>query len=789
MNKEIEILSPAGSYDSLKAAILAGADAVYVGGCKFGARAFANNLTQQELLEAIDYVHLHQRKIFLTVNTLLKEHEITEELYDYLKPLYNQGLDAVIVQDVGVIAFVKRYFPGLDIHASTQMTITNVLGAKFLEGKGVTRVVTSRELKLHEIKEIAKETTLEVESFVHGALCYCYSGQCLFSSLIGGRSGNRGQCAQPCRLPYEIKGKKGKSYLLSLKDICTLEFIPELIEHGIYSLKIEGRMKKPEYVAAVTSMYRKYVDLYFEVGASKYKVDKKDKELLMDLYNRGGFHEGYYHTQNGPEMVSFKRPNHAGIKAIKVTTIRGNQLQGISLTDLHKGDIIELSGKQENYTLGEEIRKGQPVRFRVKKQTGIETVLYRTRNESLIQELHKEYVNHKIQEKINGNLTIVKDEPVTLTLWNRDKKVCVVGEVPELAVNQPMDQKRVETQIRKTGNTDFVFHELKVDIDDGVFLQMQKLNELRRNGLDTLAKAICDSYRRDSNFPYEVSMDELQNKERQHLCMFNVSVESKEQFYIVNQWEEISAIYVDCNMITKSYQNKDIKLLVDAGHKKHKKMYFAFPHVVRKETRDHIEKHYKTWLEQGFDGALIRNYETYEFLKEHQYSGEIILDSNMYYLNHYCTEFWKEEDIEYHTASLELNYRELKKSNLDNTELVVYGYYPVMVSAQCIQKNTFKCTHVQGNLLLKDRCNKEFVVKNCCDYCYNVIYNTAPVVLLDQQDEISQLGARSLRLQFSIEDASQTQQVLEAYVDTFFNNQSRVLDIEFTRGHFKRGIK
>ena len=249
MKREIEILAPAGSYESLKAAIAAGADAVYVGGNRFGARAYANNFSEEELLEAIDYVHLHGKKIYLTVNTLLKEKELERELYSYLLPYYRQGLDAVIVQDSGVLRFVREYFPSFPIHASTQMTITGADGARFMEEQGVERIVTARELSLKEIKEISEKTSLEIESFVHGALCYCYSGQCLYSSLLGGRSGNRGQCAQPCRLPYKVDGKT--SYVMSLKDLCTVEFIPDLAEAGIYSFKIEGRMKKPEYVAAV----------------------------------------------------------------------------------------------------------------------------------------------------------------------------------------------------------------------------------------------------------------------------------------------------------------------------------------------------------------------------------------------------------------------------------------------------------------------------------------------------------------------------------------------------------
>ena len=340
MKGKIEILAPAGGMDCLKAAVAAGADAVYVGGSMFGARAYANNFSEEELLEAIDYVHLHGKKLFMTVNTLLKEQELEEKLYAYLLPYYKRGLDAVIVQDVGVLRFVRKHFPDLPIHASTQMTITGIDGAKFMEEQGVQRVVTSRELSMKEVQQIAEHTNVEIESFVHGALCYCYSGQCLFSSFLGGRSGNRGQCAQPCRLLYQAQGEKKSQYLLSLKDICTLECIPEMDKAGIYSFKIEGRMKKPEYVAGVVAMYRKYVDLY--LSGKKYAVEDKDKVLLMDLYNRGGFHTGYYYTRNGREMVSLDRPNHAGVPAVKVLKKQGNKVTAKALIPLSAQDVIEL---------------------------------------------------------------------------------------------------------------------------------------------------------------------------------------------------------------------------------------------------------------------------------------------------------------------------------------------------------------------------------------------------------------------------------------------------------------
>ena len=280
---ETEVLAPAGSIEGLKAALYAGADAVYTGGRMFGARAYANNLSDEELSECIDYCHLHNKKLYLTTNTLMKQSEIYQ-LADWLVPFYEQGLDAVIVQDFGAFAFLKREFPNLDLHASTQMSVHSVQSAALLEKLGASRVVPAREISLEEIAAIRQNTSLEIECFVHGALCYCYSGQCLMSSMIGGRSGNRGRCAQPCRLPYVYEGKE--QFWLSPKDICTLQILPEILEAGVDSLKIEGRMKRTEYAAGVAAMYRKYVDLYRKKGKEGYHVEKKDIQDLMDLYNR-----------------------------------------------------------------------------------------------------------------------------------------------------------------------------------------------------------------------------------------------------------------------------------------------------------------------------------------------------------------------------------------------------------------------------------------------------------------------------------------------------------------------
>lgn len=788
--KRVEILSPAGSYESLMAAIAAGADAVYIGGTKFGARAYADNLDEETMLQVIDYVHLHGRKIYLTVNTLLKEQELQRELYEYLLPYYRCGIDAVIVQDMGVLKFVKEHFPDLPIHASTQMTITDLLGAKFMEKQGVERIVTSREMHLDEIKEISENTDVEIESFVHGALCYCYSGQCLYSSMIGGRSGNRGQCAQPCRLPYKVQGEREAKYVLSLKDICTLEYIPELIEAGIYSFKIEGRMKKPEYVALVTAMYRKYVDLYLEKGKAAFKVDPKDKEKLMDLYNRGGSHGGYYHTQNGREMVSLERPNHAGVPVLSVLHYQGKTVTAKAIADINAGDVIELPDGKENFTFANAIRKGQKVTFPTHKKQVFEqnAVLNRVRNESLLREIQDTIIKRKIKEKINGKLILSEGTSAKLLLYYGNILVEVNGDVPQEAMNQPMDVARIEKQMRKTGNTEFEFETFEVELTGRLFMPMQSLNELRRLGIEALEEKILSAYRRANE--QEGSLSSKEEAYSPKLEAFHVYVEELEQFEAVLEATCVKRIYVDSNGIDEIWKNPDTDCIIAKAHENGKEIYLAMPHIFRSKTRKKYEEFYRTLENQAWDGILVRNCESYEFLLEHGFQGNIVTDYSVYQFNRYAKHFWQEEQIESFTAPLELNYKELKDVGLQNSELVIYGYFPMMVSAQCVAKTTKGCRHEKGRLTFTDRYQKEFTVKNHCDYCYNMIYNTAPVVLLDQKTEIQDLNPKALRLHFTIENSTEVRTILNMYEKVFLQGDSCLEPgIEFTRGHFKRGIK
>ena len=707
MNRMVEILAPAGSMECLRAAIAAGADAVYLGGTRFGARAYAQNLSEEDMVQAIEYVHIHGRKIYMTVNTLLKDREM-EELYAYLLPYYRAGLDGVIVQDIGAVKFIREHFPKMPVHASTQMTITNTLGADHLKQYGITRVVPARELSLGEIRDMKRQTGLEMECFVHGALCYCYSGQCLLSSMIGGRSGNRGQCAQPCRLPYQMDGKKPAD-LMSLKDLCTIDILPELIDAGVDSFKIEGRMKQPEYVYTVVKMYRRYADRYLELqkegkDRAAYRVSEADKRELLAAYQRRGYCEGYYHQHNGRDMISLKRPKNAK------------------------------DGSTEE----------------------------------------KPWQDIKVQEKINGILTLSVGKSAKLTVSYGNITVECTGQEVQEAQKQPLDPERIEKQMRKTGNTEFVFERLKIHTEGNVFLPMQALNELRREGIGELTEKIQMQYRREeADYETEIKRTVEKNSTGK-ACSISASVQSKAQL------EAAVSSGVRC-----VYLDEEIEFERENGVQ----YFLAMPYIFRKRTIRRYESMYAK-IEEKYDGILIRNWESYAWLRQHVYPKEIRSDYNLYIFNQKAKEELKNQGISLGTAPVELNDRELAGLGIEEQTFIAYGYQPVMVSAGCIQKTTASCDGKGGVLTISDRYQKEFAVRRYCRDCYNVMYNSAPLFLADKAEEIRKLMPAQIRLDFTIENKEQVREICKIYVDAFKEGKKMEPQIrEYTRGHFKRGVK
>lgn len=793
-NKEVEILAPAGTYEAFQAAVRSGADAVYAGGGLFGARAYAGNFDQETMIRAIQEAHLYGKKLYLTVNTLVKEREMEERLYAFIAPFYEAGLDAVLVQDLGVLAFIRERFPGLALHASTQMSVAGALGAEFLKQYGVERIVPARELSLEEIRKMKERTGLEIECFVHGALCYSYSGQCLFSSMLGGRSGNRGQCAQPCRLKYQAEGMKKPSCILSLKDIMALEDLPDLIETGVDSFKIEGRMKKPEYVSETARIYRKYADLFLEKGRKGYRVSEEDRMRLMDLYNRGGSCRGYYHMQNGAEMLSPDRPNHAGIPAALAERQKGRSLLLKALVPLHKGDVLELSQK-ENVTLGQEVQKGG--QFQILASRGMvvkpRAVLARTRNAQLIEEIKDRLRQADIRRPVRAEAVFRAGEPSRLTLETGDIRVCSEGMAPEQAKKQPLDRSRVEKQLRKMGNTPFRVEELEVEMDEGIFFPMQTVNELRREAAGKLEEEIQKQYRRVLPEAPQVRQEDCVQRDGD-LGGMSVLVQTMEQLKAAAEERTADRIYVESHLAVEIAADKaEMGSLRKWMEESGSEWYLGFPHIFRERA---VRLYDRIWekLEQfPWKGALVRNLESLAYLQKKGWKNKVQADHHLYTLNKKAEEFLKNAGINGTTISLELNSQEIRETLMGGEELVVYGYAPMMISAGCLKKSMGHCDGRAGITKMQDRYQKTFYVKNYCDTCYNIIYNTAPLVLLDHLDQIRNTGIDLVRLEFTLESGDETRRVMRLLDDALQKKRecppASELFEEFTRGHFKRGIK
>lgn len=732
---DIELLAPAGSYEAVEAAFKAGADAVYLGGQKFGARAYAENLDQDQMIQAIDNTHLHGKKLYLTVNTLLKNKEMERELYDYLLPYYEAGLDAVIVQDLGVLSFIKTHFPDIHIHASTQMTITGPESARLLKEAGASRVVTARELSLEEIRKIYQETHMEIESFVHGALCYCYSGQCLMSSLFGGRSGNRGRCAQPCRLPYQVY-RDGKQlndartgYPLSPKDMCTVGILPQILEAGVHSLKIEGRMKKPEYTAGVVAIYRKYLDRYLE-GEKNPVVSKEDYQILLDIYNRDGFHESYYKQRNGREMMALR-----------------NEKKSIS---------------------GEEKKKA--------------------RNEKLFEEIRDKYLSGKKQEKIKGTLSLFPDCPAILEIEYGSMQVTAQGEMVQEAASRPLEEDRIRRQMMKTGETEFVFESLNIFMGERIFLPVQQLNELRRQGLELLKKAILQPFKRQA---VSALGEDISEEDEGKLSGMSASVVSFQQLKAVMDVSGINRVYVDCGMFpVDSFYDSVLKVIKD-GEKRKTECYLMLPHMVRDRELKGRKESFNRLVENGLSGFVVRNMESYGVLKQMGLEKKAILDFNLYTMNDESQKFWKKQGILWNTIPLELNSKELRFRDNRNSEIMVYGYIPLMISVQCLQKNLERCNRQCAVLTVKDRYQKEFHAVCNCEFCYNTIYNSLPLSLLGDANQVRSLETGGYRLSFTLENEEETRRIAREFAEVYCEGKESKQKFlgETTKGHFSRGVE
>lgn len=722
----LELLSPAGSYEGFLAAVSAGADAVYLGGRAFGARAYAQNFSDEEIIQAIDTAHIYNKRVYLTLNTLCKQREFDDAIA-FLEPFYIAGLDGVIVQDIGLIKAVKEIYPDIEIHASTQMTLTGPMGAKYLKEMGACRIVPARELSLKEIKRIHDETGIEIEAFIHGAMCYSYSGQCLMSSFLGTRSGNRGRCAQPCRLPVRVfedkkpLGKKGEEYLLSMKDLCTLKDLPDMIESGITSFKIEGRMKSSDYTGFVTSVYRKYIDLYLEKGRAGYKVSEDDYNELVTRYRRSAPNNGYLYRHNSRSLITLLKPSYDG----------------------------------EGAPSGEQAAK-QPTGLKV----DIEGWFY-------------------------------KNRPSKLSLKCNDAVVCIEGEECQEAIKQPLSEDAIKKQLSKLGQSEFLPGRLSINMDDDIFMPLKSLNELRRNAIIKLTNEMLTGYRRFSDSIFkeravEYTVDKKLIKETQpKKTELTILVEKEKQLQaVIDSAVDFAHIYIESDLLIKSL-NKVTAIL--SKNKQNNKFVLALPYIYREKAENIIKPLLENEeLMKLFSGFLVRNYEELYFIKNNLKGKEIITDFNLYSFNFAAAKALTGYGATVLTLPLELNIHEIReRANCDKSEILVYGKIPLMISAGCVVNTTAGCKkNKNGEIVLSDRYKKEFLVQTDCSFCYNRILNSVPVLLMSETETITESGIRYMRLQLTTEDYRETLEIIRSFTDgnTAFNG-------DFTKGHFRKSVE
>ncbi len=795
--KKPEILAPCGSYDIMIAAINAGADACYFGGNKFGARAYATNFDLETSLKAIDYAHIHGSSLYLTVNTLFKDNEI-DDLYNYLLPYYEAGLDAVIVQDLGVFKFVKDNFPDMNIHCSTQMNITSRYAAKGMKELGASRIVTAREMSIEEIAQIKNDVDIEIESFVHGAMCYSYSGRCLMSSLAGGRSGNRGRCAQPCRKAYDGE------YILSMKDMCTLTDVPRLIDAGIDSLKIEGRMKNEYYVASAVDAYNQIATDYVE-GCYSEKKALELKFKLANIYNRGGFCGGYYYMHHGPEMISKDRPNNQGVKLGKVTWAKDGQI-GISLNyDLYKQDVIEIKLKNGSFveiTSGKEGSKDTQVTLNCPKTKLVQVgqLALRTRcnyiindiEESILKASRKYLLYGEFNGEIGKNLSLT----VGRNIGDEYIKTTVCGDIVQEARDKGVSVEDLKHKLSQLGNTCYTFADLLIKVDDNSFIPSSALKNLRRQAILSLEEKICHSYRRKANYRsfYDAAKKMYNNLDKPEI---SIGVSNVNQLNLVLSKPWVDNIFMSTGLYVNCLKDNKIDRLKSSDIK----IFLELPLII-KNTFD-----LSAYLpDDAFDGIYIRNLDGllayYEYIKNSKYDKDklrVICGDGLYSYNSLARAFIEElvPCAEFELPR-ELNKRELLELGYGHNHLVVYEHQQVMLSAQCVVKNKTTCNQSSSIVKLKDDKNNIFFAKACCNECCNVIYNGIPYMILDEVNDayLKDMHINNLRFNFTVEDDETVAKILdlaEVYVNeedcenitTYIKHSAKT----YTSGHFNRGVE
>lgn len=799
-----ELLSPAGSAESVYAAVNNGCDAVYLGGKNFGARQFADNFSDEELKNIIDYCHLRDVKVYITVNTLYKEKEL-EPLMAFINTIYEAGADAVIVQDLGAAELIKKYYPSLKLHASTQLTASCAEDVKFLEKFGFSKIVLSRELSLDEIKKIKNETDAEIEVFIHGALCVCYSGQCIMSSMLGGRSGNRGRCAQICRLPFSMQNgytKTAEGHLLSPKDIETLNILPQLIEAGIDSFKIEGRMKGAEYAAGTTAIYRKYIDLYF-LNPDGYKADNKDIKELTQLFNRGGFSEGYFHNRSGADMMCPERPKNWGLMAGFVDSYNKKAGKAVIRTrePFVPGDGIEIWTRTEPHVgvnISKPSKAGEYITVSISGDINKNDPVYKTNDKALKDALVKTWEKDTRTKNVYMDFNAFTGKPMGLKIWdNSGNFFYTEGETVQTAASRPATEESITERLKKTGGTPFSVKTVTINADKDIFIPVSALNDIRRRAVEGLENAIISKYRNKTETKF-VNKHEFQNSSINKKLTVNVNTFS--QFIAVSDYKNIEAVYFEVN---KDFE-ENYRECIDICHKNGTKLFAALPRVFRENTRAVYGKFIDILKNSNIDGFLIRSAGQKNLIGKKPF----VVDYNMNVFNSETVKLWKNEGAERVCLSPELNIGEIKQAGSSFCEVLGYGYLPLMVTCQCPignfagdKKSGIYCTQKNSNSVytLKDRKGETFRILTDCTDCTAYILNGRPLSILKHYEEAAFNPCGYIRLIFTVEDAKKTNTIIRAFDKLAGGGRTSFDEVKYalkelssegaTNGHYFRGVE
>lgn len=823
MQNNIELLSPAGTWEALVAAVQNGADAVYLGGKNFNARQYAGNFDHENLKKAVDYCHVRGVKVYLTANTLISDAEMKAFGEDILYA-YHIGVDAVIVQDIGAAKLVKEIAPGLSLHASTQMTVHNLEGVQVLQKAGFERAVLARELNEEEMASICKNTSMEIEVFVHGALCICYSGQCLMSSVIGGRSGNRGRCAQPCRLPYQLvdleTGKTitqddGEKYLLSPKDLSLVEYIGRLRAIGVKSLKIEGRMKRPEYVAAVTGIYRKYLD-------SGHRVTPEDQNILLQVFNRGGFTQGYFTGQKGCSMMSYSRPKHWGLYIGDVVSY--NRAKGrvtIQLNNtLHVGDGIEIWSKGKHATakvtrlsqggkIVERSEKGQAVSFSIQGEINKGDKVYKTYDVVLDEGLKRTFENNVENRKVPvyAHCRIALGKPIVLNVWDEDgNHVQFMGDTAaERAVHKALEREKVLKQLNKIGGTPFLFKDISIEMEPNLALAVSEINTARRETLAMLEQKRTERHGckplsiKDIQYYLKHIFENHEQQVKRNKMKISVQVSNASQAEgLFNGC--IDRLYIPISWLADKTNTGKYEALVDRFVSQGVDVVCVLPKIFRQADRTIYEGWIKRLSHYKFSGVMLGNIGQIEMLGPDA-PYDLFGDMGLNVFNSLAILYYQQLGLKGVTLSPELTFKQIEGLNTCEaveTEIIAYGRLPLMIMENCPISQCENCGG-QKKYGLLDRKGMVFPVRVQENICRTEIYNSQPIFLADHMDDILRSRVDSIRLMFTDESPVACREITRLYSSALNAGQVSIIEqcsgfIEslkqqgFTRGHYYRGV-